>query len=274
MRKIFRIDKVGHAGTLDPEAEGLLVLAFGRATKLLQYLDLEPKTYEFSVQFGTQTDTLDREGVMTACNGKLPDADSVAAIIPSFTGPQMQTPPEFSAIKIKGERAYDLARKGKTPKLLPRSITIHQITLKRYDSIAGTAFCTVVCSGGTYVRAIARDMACRLDTFGYASSIRRVSCGNFSCADALGMELISDSTALLPVGKMLRNIPQVNTDDRIMRQRVACGRDIELQEPINGERALLFSQGNLIAMLKRKTGLYYHPEIVFCDNPEATYADS
>ena len=274
MRRIFRIDKVGHAGTLDPEAEGLLVLAFGRATRLLQYLDLEPKTYEFSVQFGTQTDTLDRAGVTTASNGKLPDADSVASIITSFTGSQMQTPPEFSAIKINGKRAYDLARKGETPKLLPRAITIHQIVLKRYDSVAGIAFCMVVCSGGTYVRAIARDIACRLGTLGYASSIRRVGCGNFSCDDALGVERISDSTALLPVEKVLINIPHVTTEDPILRRRVACGRDVELQEPINGERALLFSQGEIIAMLKRTTGLYYHPEIVFCVPPEATYADS
>ncbi|MBN1575433.1 MAG: tRNA pseudouridine(55) synthase TruB [Chitinispirillaceae bacterium] len=264
MRTIFSCRKIGHAGTLDPQAEGVLVLAFGQATRLIKFLPTEPKTYAFTIQFGTQTDSLDAAGTIVHSEGRIPDHDTLVSAIPLFIGLQMQTPPAFSALKINGVRAYSLARNGRAPQLPPREITIYSLSLLHYEQCTGRAQCLVECSGGTYVRALARDIASKLDTVGYASSIRRRSCGKFKLADAHRLEDVTASTPILSVRRTFDEFPRLQIDHSTV-QKVAYGRDIVLPQlfPINSRNVMLFKGEELAAVLIRVEGNVFHPSHVF-----------
>jgi tRNA pseudouridine55 synthase len=264
-RKIFSCKKVGHAGTLDPEAEGVLVLAFGSATRLIAMLPAEPKIYRFSIQFGTQTDSLDRAGAIVRTGGTIPDPKTLATVLETFGGVQMQTPPGYSALKINGVRAYALARKGVEPVLTPRQITIHRLILEEYDAVAGKAACIVTCSGGTYVRALARDIAARLDTCGYAASIQRVASGSMALADACSLDSIVSSTPLLSARSVFKGFPVCEADETLLRS-VATGRNVRLPvyntSPQPGH-VLLFTGDDVAAVLELSDSGEYHPVTVF-----------
>lgn len=267
VRRALATKKTGHAGTLDPGASGLLVLAVGSCTRLLPYLPLEPKVYQFGVQFGCETDTLDSEGQIIKSNGRIPSENEVRAALPVFTGLLQQKPPGFSAIKVGGRRSYDLARKGEAVELAAREIQIHALRMLRFDGIAGTAELEVVCSGGTYVRALARDIAEKLGTFGYASSIRRISTGRFGVDRALGFEKIAEAQhSLLKAGEVFMDQPRITLNDAQMK-RLTTGGDC-IFEQLAGEMfpELLFAYDDsdrLVAVLKKVDGKRYHPEKVF-----------
>lgn len=193
--------KIGHGGTLDPLATGLLPIGIGRATKQLQALLEGPKTYVFTVTFGTQTTTDDTEGTSVATSEVRPTPAQIEAILPQFSGEISQTPPAFSALKIEGQRAYDLARAGQEVVLAPRQITIH--SLKMLENTSNTTTFEANVSKGTYVRSLARDMALALQTVGHVSALSRTAHGPFTLQNAVALDKITQTadiaTYLLPL---------------------------------------------------------------------------
>jgi tRNA pseudouridine55 synthase len=259
MRGVFACKKIGHAGTLDPLAEGLLILAFGSATRLLQFLDTEPKVYLFEIQFGSETDTLDKGGKVVCSGGSIPLEDALRCVIPEFIGTLQQTPPVFSAVKIGGRRAYALARKGISPEIKPRTIIINSLLLLDYNAESGKALFEVNCSGGTYVRSLARDIAHRLHTFGYAGSITRRSCGRFSTENAMNLNDINSSTKLLPIDSALEGIPVIQATAQIL-DALSYGRDIII--PSEREHVIVFAGDEFVALVNKTVDNLYHPAVV------------
>jgi tRNA pseudouridine55 synthase len=204
--------KIGHGGTLDPLASGVLPIALGEATKLTGHLLNGPKAYRFTIRFGTATTTDDAEGAVVAESQVRPDADAIRAVLPRFTGPIRQRPPAYSALKIDGERAYALARAGAAPELAERDLLIHELTLQ--ETTSETATLDVRCSKGTYVRSLARDIAEALGTVGHVALLRRTAAGPFTLDQAMSLdkwvELVhgpAPEQALLPLTAGLDDIP-------------------------------------------------------------------
>ena len=194
VRRLAGQRRVGHGGTLDPPATGVLVLALGRATRLLPFLPTEPKRYLAEVAFGAETDTLDATGTVTAtaaADGV--DEPGLRAALAGFLGPQQQVPPMVSAVKIGGERLYAKARRGEEVERAPRPIVIHELELL---GLAGgerpLATLTVVCSGGTYVRSLAADLGRALGTLAHLASLRRTAVGRFIEAEAHTLEELAE----------------------------------------------------------------------------------
>jgi tRNA pseudouridine55 synthase len=178
LKRIFNAKKAGHAGTLDPLASGVLPVAFGEATKTVPFVQDGQKAYRFTVRWGAETDSDDSDGTVTRTSELRPAVDQIAALLPNFIGTIMQTPPSFSAIKVDGERAYDIARDGEEVALAPRPVTIHALDLIRADD--GEAVFEAHCGKGTYVRAIARDLGRLLGCFGHVVALRRTRVGPFT----------------------------------------------------------------------------------------------
>lgn len=195
--------KVGHAGTLDPAATGLLVLALGKATKQIDTLMKHQKSYQTTLQLGQTSTTDDREGELSDVSvATWPDEERVQSVLKSFVGEISQIPPAFSAIKVDGKRAYKMAREGKKVELKPRTVTIESIEDIVFNEGAKTIDFTVVVSSGTYIRSLARDIGAALGTGAYMSQLRRLTVGEFSVQDALVVEELSFETIqsrLLPV---------------------------------------------------------------------------
>lgn len=183
LKRIFNAKKAGHAGTLDPLASGILPVAFGEATKTVPFVQDGEKAYRFTVRWGAETDSDDSEGAITRTSDERPAPDQIADLLPRFIGTIMQTPPAYSAIKINGERAYDLARDGEEVNLAPRPVTIHALDLVRTDE--NEAVLEAQCGKGTYVRAIARDLGRLLGCFGHVVALRRTRVGPFTEEDSV-----------------------------------------------------------------------------------------
>jgi tRNA pseudouridine55 synthase len=185
VRRLARQRRVGHGGTLDPPATGVLVVALGRATRLLPFLPMEPKRYLAGIAFGAETDTLDASGVTT---GTAPvfgiDGAAVARALAGFVGPQQQVPPMVSAVKLEGERLYRKARRGETVERAPRPITIHALELLAFEPGPPLATVAVTCSGGTYVRVLAADLGRALGSMAHLASLRRTAVGAFTEREA------------------------------------------------------------------------------------------
>lgn len=216
VRWLFGAKKAGHAGTLDPLATGILPIALGEATKTVPNIQDGEKLYRFTVQWGAETETDDAEGRVVATSDVRPDAEAIAALLPRFTGEIMQTPPAFSAIKIDGERAYDLARAGEVVELAPRPVVIERFTLLGHEGDR-TSF-EVACQKGTYVRALARDLGRALGTRGHVVRLHRAAVGPFSDTDAVTLDALEaaapeDRERLLrPVSAALSEVPEVRLD--------------------------------------------------------------
>ncbi len=176
-KRIFNAKKAGHAGTLDPLASGLLPIAFGEATKTVPFVMDGEKAYRFTVRWGIETSTDDAESAATATSDKRPSVAEIEAILPRFMGEIMQMPPQFSALKIDGERAYDLARQGTTVKLEARPVDIHSLKLVSHET--DSAVFEAECGKGTYVRALARDFGRMLGCYGHVIFLRRTRVGPF-----------------------------------------------------------------------------------------------
>ncbi len=187
VRRVFDAQKAGHAGTLDPMATGVLAVALGEATKTVPYAMDATKTYRFTVTFGEGRDSDDAEGAITAMSDVRPTREQIEAAIPKLVGPISQVPPVYSAIKVDGERAYDLARDGEDVVLEPRVVLIHSVRLLAMADGDHAEF-EMVCGKGAYVRAWARDLALSLGTLGYVSQLRRLAIGNFNVERAIGLE--------------------------------------------------------------------------------------
>ena len=213
VRRIFNAQKAGHAGTLDPLASGILPIALGEATKTVPYAMDASKTYRFTLRFGDARSTDDAEGEVVETSNRRPSDDEIRAILPKFTGLITQVPPAFSAIKVQGERAYDLARAGEQVELEPRQVLIHAIRLAGRPSPDEATF-EVTSGKGAYMRALGRDLAIGLSTCGHIRNLRRTAVGPFTEQRAISLEslkALGHSPAafeyLLPVETALDDIP-------------------------------------------------------------------
>src|SRR4051812_17278026 len=189
VKRLFQAKRAGHAGTLDPLASGLLPIALGEATKTVPFVMDGRKTYRFTVRWGEERDTDDAEGRVTATSDERPTDAAVRALLPSFTGSIEQVPPRYSAVKIEGERAYDLARDGEVVELKPRQVEIHRLELVESPD-ADHAVLAAECGKGTYVRALARDLGRMLGCFGHVSALRRTAVGPFAEDIAVTLEAL------------------------------------------------------------------------------------
>ena len=232
--------KVGHGGTLDPLASGVLPIALGEATKLAGRMLDASKDYVFTVTFGVQTDTLDLEGAVIATSEVRPTAEEVQSILPRFTGPIEQVPPAYSALKIDGERAYDMARRGEDVVLVPRNVTIHQLRLIEATGDSATLFASV--SKGTYIRSLARDIALALGTVGHVTRLRRTRAGPFS----LDLAISLDKLALAAKGRAL--------DGAVLP--LSAGLDDIPALPVTPEEAKLLRHGQTLTRTLATPGLH------------------
>lgn len=217
-KRLFSAKRAGHAGTLDPLASGCLPIALGEATKTVMFVMDGRKRYEFTVRWGEERDTDDAEGRVVAESEQRPTAETIRALLPRFTGTIEQVPPRYSAVKIAGERAYDIARDGETVELEARPVEIHRLELIDTPDRDHAVF-AAECGKGTYVRAIARDMGRLIGCFGHVSALRRTAVGPFAAADMIplaDLQAVCDraavgeahlADALLPVSTALDDIP-------------------------------------------------------------------
>ncbi|RUT30216.1 tRNA pseudouridine(55) synthase TruB [Arsenicitalea aurantiaca] len=212
-RWLYGAAKAGHAGTLDPLATGILPIALGEATKTVPAIQDGEKTYRFAIAWGAQTATDDAEGEVVATSDHRPTEAELLAALPRFTGAITQVPPAFSAIRIDGERAYDLARAGEAVEMAPRQVVISALRLIGHGQVKSEL--EMVCEKGTYVRALARDLAEHLGTRGHVAALRRTAVGPFSEVDAItidaleAMALEARDAALLPVSAGLADLPEI-----------------------------------------------------------------
>ena len=213
--------KVGHGGTLDPLASGVLPIALGEATKLAGRMLDATKVYEFTIAFGQETDTLDLEGAVAAASDVRPAPGAVAAILSRFTGSIAQVPPAYSALKVDGERAYDLARAGQDVVLAERHVTIHALDLVEADGDSATLRAHV--SKGTYIRSLARDIAHALGTVGHVTMLRRIKAGPFTLEQAISLDKLNEigkgaplEDVILPLEAGL-DIPALSLDPEAAR---------------------------------------------------------
>jgi tRNA pseudouridine55 synthase len=186
VRTIFNAQKAGHAGTLDPMATGILAIALGEATKTVPYAMDADKTYRFTASWGESRDSDDAEGRVTGTSSNRPTGAQIEAVLPRFTGILNQTPPAYSAIKVDGARAYDLAREGETVVLQPREVEVFQARL--LNAVQDSAEFEIRCGKGTYVRSWVRDIAQALGTLGHVSALRRTRLGSWDEKDAVGLD--------------------------------------------------------------------------------------
>ncbi|MEM7569801.1 MAG: tRNA pseudouridine(55) synthase TruB [Pseudomonadota bacterium] len=261
-RWLLGAQKAGHAGTLDPLASGILPIAFGEATKVLPFLVDARKTYRFEVTWGRATSTDDLEGETIATSDVLPDLQAIETALPQFIGSISQVPPAFSAIKVDGKRAYDLARAGEDVTLKARTVEVHELTL--IDVQADRALFDVLCGKGTYVRSLARDLADALGTQGHVSLLQRRQVGPFGLEDAISLEKLEATrhkpSLLAPLETVLDDIPAlaVSAQDA---QKVRHGQAIHTQEHRDGD-VLLTCNGQALA-LAQVTGPMVQPRRVF-----------
>lgn len=228
---LFQAQKAGHAGTLDPLATGVLPIAFGEATKTVPYIMDAEKRYRFTAKWGASTTTDDAEGEIIATSDKRPNSEEIDGVLDQFVGEIDQVPPQFSAVKVGGERAYDIARDGEEVKLEPRKISVHELSVVETPSSDETVF-EAVTGKGAYVRALVRDMARMLGTEGHVTNLRRLSVGPFhadagvALKDLEALSLMEDrDAALTPITTALSHMPQASIDgpqaDKLRRGQAA-----------------------------------------------------
>jgi tRNA pseudouridine55 synthase len=257
-RRLFDARKAGHAGTLDPLATGVLPIALGEATKTVPYAVDGTKHYRFTVRWGTTTDTDDAEGRITASSELRPPREAVEALLPRFTGEILQTPPAFSAIKVDGNRAYDLARAGEVVELEARLVQIESLVLIDMPD-SGTAVFEARCGKGTYVRALARDMGTELGCLGHLIALRRTRVAAFDEAQAVTLADLEAAAEegedalhrlLLPIEAALQDLAAIsvgqNDAARLLRGQAVLirGRDA----PTTAGPTYATCKGQLIAV--------------------------
>jgi tRNA pseudouridine55 synthase len=267
IKRLFTAKRAGHAGTLDPLASGCLPIALGDATKTVPFVMDGRKAYGFTVRWGEERDTDDAEGRVVATSDARPAAEAIAAALPAFVGAIEQVPPRYSAIKIEGERAYDIARDGEEFELKPRTVLIDRLTLEATADADRSVF-RAECGKGTYVRALARDLGRLLGCYGHVSALRRTAVGPFAESDMISLEgleslchraafgELSLADALLPVATALDDIPAlaVSRADAARLQRgqavLLRGRDA----PMVRGTVYVTASGSLIALAEVDRG--------------------
>ena len=237
--------KVGHGGTLDPLATGVLPIALGEATKLCGRMLDASKTYDFTICFGTETSGLDAEGEVVATSDHRPSLAQVEAALAQFTGPIAQIPPAYSAIKIDGQRAYDLARAGAVVAMQSRAVTVHELYIHKDTAIDGLDSVTLTAnvSKGTYIRSLARDIAYAAGTVGHVAMLRRTRAGPFNLESAISLDKLNafgqgaaQEDIILPIEAGLVDIPALN---------------------LSPEQARAIQQGRVLTGIAMKDGLHW-----------------
>jgi tRNA pseudouridine55 synthase len=263
LKKIFHPEKVGHAGTLDPLASGCLPIAFGEATKTVSFAMDGRKVYRFTVRWGEATATDDTEGDVIATSPVRPDAAAIRAVLPEFTGTIAQVPPKYSAIKVDGARAYDLARGGEEVELAAREIDVHRLDLVECPD-TDHAVLEAECGKGTYVRSLARDIAERLGSRGHVSELRRLLVGPFGEDDMIPLETLEElgqcapgegldedhARFIMPVQTALDDIPALAVS-RQDAARLRQGQGVLLRgrdAPVFTGPVSVTAQGELVAI--------------------------
>ena len=268
----FQAKKAGHAGTLDPLATGILPIAFGEATKTVPYIVDGSKSYRFTIRWGIETDTDDSEGREVRTNAERPSRTAIEQLLPDFLGEILQVPPQFSAVKVEGERAYDLAREGEDFELKARPVVIERLVVVDMPG-ADMTILDAGCGKGTYVRAIARDLGRRLGCFGHVTALRRTRVGPFGEAAAVPLALVEETakagfealcTLLRPVEEALADLPSltVSPPDAATLARgqpvLIRGRDA----PVMMGAVYALCRGRIIAIGEIEKGAL-HPTRVF-----------
>ena len=259
VKRLFQAKRAGHAGTLDPLASGVLPIALGEATKTVSFVMEGRKVYRFTVRWGEERDTDDAEGRITAVSAERPSADAISTALPRFVGQITQVPPRFSAIKIDGERAYDLARDGETVEIAARPVEIHRLELIETADQDHAKF-MAECGKGTYVRALARDLGRLLGCRGHVAALRRTAVGPFCEAVGVSLDALqrlppdetaaAERAALLPVEAGLAALPALRVSSADAG-RLARGQAVLLRgrdAPVMAGWVAVFSQGALIAL--------------------------
>lgn len=269
VRRLLKIKQVGHAGTLDPMATGVLPLAVGKACRLLRFLPTG-KVYVAEVLLGTKTTTDDLEGEVIAARAALPGEEVVARQVQAIVGTQMQVPPDFSAVKVQGERLYALARRGKMPADVPaRQIAVHSVEL--LDLALPVVRLRIACSGGTYIRSIARDLGERLSCGGCLKSLLREESGLFRLSEAISLDELVDR-----VGSNLLASVLISPLTALALEKVSLDAD-EADRLVKGQRVrvigadgqILATRNNLPVAVCRAIGEgWLQPEVVIIDADE------
>lgn len=269
VRWAFDAKKAGHAGTLDPDATGVLAVALGEATKTVPYITDALKCYRFAVRLGAATRTDDAEGEVIATSAARPSDDEIRAALPAFRGEIMQVPPQFSAVKVEGERAYALARAGEEMELAARELWVESLEMiARPD--ADTVELEMVCGKGGYVRSIARDLGASLGCYGHVSWLRREWSGPFEASDGVTIEKIDElaktealDALLLPLEVGLAELPELKaTAEGAARLRNGNPGMVIASDVDWGDEAWASRQGRAVAVGVYKSG-ELHPSRVF-----------
>jgi tRNA pseudouridine55 synthase len=258
VRKLLGIKKVGHAGILDKEAEGLLLVCFGKATRLLTFLSGLDKTYEAEITFGSQTATDDVAGEVTATSDLKIDHESVLSALPRFTGTISQVPPDYSQVHVNGKRAYKMALQGQKPDLKPRTVHIHELTPVEFYK--NRLVVKVTCSKGTYIRSLARDLGLETGYYAHMSALTRSRVGPFSLENASKLGAIkTDSLQVVDPFHILPFIESLEIYEE-KRTLVTQGRPLReewLLSPADTDGIYrLHCREQLLAMVSRENGRY------------------
>jgi tRNA pseudouridine55 synthase len=268
VKRLFAAKRAGHAGTLDPLASGCLPIALGEATKTVPFVMDGRKTYQFTVRWGEERDTDDAEGRVVESRPERPLPEAIRALLPRFTGTIAQVPPRFSALKIEGERAYDLAREGRVVELAARPVDVHRLEFVDMPDAAHTVL-AAECGKGTYVRALARDLGRELGCLGHVVALRRTAVGSFGQDCAVSLDALQDAsrtaadpdhvpatTLLLPVEAGLAALPTLVVS-RADAGRLARGQAVLLRgrdAPMMGGFVAVSAQGALVALAEVEKG--------------------
>jgi tRNA pseudouridine55 synthase len=251
--------RAGHTGTLDPFATGLLLVALGRATRLIRFVPSEPKVYDAVIAFGTATDTDDATGNVVA-QGPVPGDAAVLDAVGHLTGALQQVPPAYSARHVDGRRAYQVARSGIQPELEPASITVHAWTIDALGD--GRLAATIACSSGTYIRALARDLGTLCCTAAHLAALRRTRIGPFDVRDAVPPDESGDAPVIQAADALVGLTRQVVAGDDLLR--LAHGRPVVARDG-GATAALVDESGALVAVGEREND-WWQPRVVIADD--------
>lgn len=270
VRRLYALKRVGHAGTLDPPATGILLVGLGRATRALRFLQGLPKTYRAVIRFGTTTSTLDATGAVVterACSFDRAALDAAAA---AFVGDLLQVPPMVSAVRVGGERLYKSARRGEEVERPPRPVTVYAFSVLGFDPSAWEATAVVACSSGTYVRTLAADLGEALGCGAHLGSLRRESIGSLGEEQAVALRALEEAgaaeraAAVLPLAVALRDLPCVSVSGDDL-QGVTHGRalpEVAVPGAAEGDPVVVTGDGGSVVAVYRRAGAGLRPDAV------------
>lgn len=254
LRRITKVKQIGHTGTLDPFAEGVLPICIGKATRLIEYLDDE-KAYIGTIQLGSATTTYDTEGEVTKTSSKIASTDEIEELLKFFQGEIEQFPPIYSAIKVKGKKLYEYARKGEEVEIQPRKVTINELRILNFDKEANTLELYIDCSKGTYIRSIANDLGEKLGTYGHLIKLVRVKAGKFNLDNSIKLEDLDtiekvNENLIYPLDYL--NYPKYEVSE-VEKEKISHGMSIRI--PTNNGIVILVYQNKLVAVGEAENGI-------------------